>query len=137
MVTPLSLSLTPGGRTTATAVENYITLFLLLFKASPWGTEAIYALNRWITKWGSFSAKRALRNIEIRIFLNFLLQSLPISRLPFKYGVAKTLVRHLLTMVKRRTVVFYFVLGKVFCVYRIWYCVQLLCWQNFHFSSVL
>ena len=39
-----------GGRTTATAVENYITLFLLLFKASPWGTEAIYALNRWITK---------------------------------------------------------------------------------------
>ena len=42
--------LTPGGRTTATAVENYITLFLLLFKASPWGTEAIYALNRWITK---------------------------------------------------------------------------------------
>ena len=42
--------LTPGGRTTATAVENYITLFLLLFKASPWGTEAIYALNRWMTK---------------------------------------------------------------------------------------
>ena len=42
------------------------------------------------------SAKRALRNIEIRIFPNFLLQLLPISRLPFKYGVAKKLVRHLL-----------------------------------------
>ena len=45
-----TVSLSPGGRTTATAVENYITLFLLLFKASPWGTEAIYALNRWIIK---------------------------------------------------------------------------------------
>ena len=42
------------------------------------------------------SAKRALRNIEIRIFPNFLLQLLPISRLTFKYGVAKKFVRHLL-----------------------------------------
>ena len=42
-----------------------------------------------------------------------------------------------LNMVKRRTIVFYFVLGKAICVYRTWYCVQLLCWQNFHFSSVL
>ena len=41
---------TPGGRTTATAVENYIILFLLLFKACPWETEAIYALNRRIMR---------------------------------------------------------------------------------------
>ena len=80
---------TPGGRTTATAVENYITLFLLLFKACPWETEAIYALNRRIMRRGSFLAKRVLRNIEIRIFPNFLLQLLLTSRLPFKYGVAK------------------------------------------------
>ena len=48
---------TPGGRTTATAVENYITLFLLLFKACPWGTEAIYALNRWIREEAHFQRK--------------------------------------------------------------------------------
>ena len=86
----------PWGTNYSHSCRKLHHLFLLLFKACPWGTEAIYALNRWIIKWSSFSAKRALRNIEIRIFPNFLLQLLPISRLPFKYGVAKKFVRHLL-----------------------------------------
>ena len=45
---------TPGGLTTAIAVENYITLFLLLFKACPWGTEA----NRWIRDEAHFQRKQ-------------------------------------------------------------------------------